>query len=519
MSPKTAKSGFYQASLTFDQIPEDKDAGPSILIVDDDPLAMKRLKLICETTELEEPLQIFTASSISEALDIIETRQIQVVLLDKEIHLSKNKMENGIENIPDLLKNNPGLQILVVTASKDFQDCIEAIRLGAFGFLSKAYPDEIILNQIKKCIEVSKLTYSKLRQDRVEVSSRKDLRIPGDSPAIQALYSRLQAVSETNRPILLTGETGTGKTTAAKIIHERRKSYLKQGERPFLALNIAAIQSSLVESELFGHEKGAFTDAKTARPGYIELANNGTLFLDEIGEASLELQAKLLKVLDDGKFYRLGSSKERASSFKLVCATNKNLEEMVRAGTFREDLYMRISTFVISIPALHERPSDIPEIIKAVLPKACIENNVQISFSEIPNDFIEHLKSHPVPGNIRGVERQLAQLFVYAPRDRQGRPVLTQWKKIPGLYLSQKTATVKRGQITLDELRSRSYNVVSEDAPSFFELLEEIGDRIAADTLKRYPSLRSAAQALKISPSALCQRIKRTKQLNQRSSA
>lgn len=496
---------------TYDQPPEDREVGPTVLIVDDDNLASERLKLICKTPEFDEPIQILTASSIPEALNLIGTVPIHVILLDKEFNLPNGEVENGIEFIPEFLKHDPGLQILVVTASKDFQDCVHAVSLGASGFLTKAYPDEIILNQIKRSIEISRLTYSQLRRDRVELQSRRDLRIPGNSPAIQALYARLQAVSETNRPVLLMGETGTGKTTAAKIIHEQRRNFLKQGDRPFLSLNIAALHSNLVESELFGHERGAFTDAKEVRPGYIELANNGTLFLDEIGEATLELQAKLLKVLDEGKFYRLGGTKERTSSFKLVCATNRNLEEMIRLGKFREDLFMRISTFMIRIPSLHERPSDIPDIVKSVLPKACVENNVSIALSEVPKDFIEYLKEYPIPGNIRGIERQLAQLLVYSPRDRQNRPVLSQWKKIPGLYNLPPNQALKRNAITLHEFRTRPFSVVSEEFPGFFKFLEEVGDRISEDTIKNHPTLRSAANALKISSPALCQRLKRVK--------
>lgn len=496
---------------SFDRIPEDRGKSSTILIIDDDPTAIKRLRLLCENISSETERLILSASNLQEAFELVSKNQIHVILLDKDLQFNNSTVENGIHSIPQLIEATPGSQILIITASKSFDDCVEAMRLGASGFLPKSYPDDVIQAQIEKAIQVSQLTYTQLRQERSEVKERRDLRLPGSSPIIQSLYVKLQALSETNRPVLLTGETGVGKTTAAKIIHEKRKAYLKQGERPFLGINIAALNPNLVERELFGNERGAFTDAKDARPGFFELANGGTIFLDEIGEASLELQAKLLKVIDERVFFRLGGSKERSSSFKLICATNKNLEQMVKQGQFREDLYMRISTFNICLPSLPERPADIPEIIEAVLPKCCVENNIQVSMKEIPNSFIKYLTDYPPPGNIRGIERELALLFVYSKKDKRNRPVLTNWKKIPGLYSRHQKSVRAQNTLSLEELKSRPTEFLTDDFPGLFEFLSEMEDLVLLEASRNFSRQDAIAKLLKVSPSVVSKRLKTMK--------
>lgn len=492
----------------FDDRPIDRSAGTTVLVIDDDPSSIKRIKLACSTAN---GLKVLEANSIQDGESKLYQEDVQVLLLDKELHLPSGRMDDGIDHIPSFLEINPGLQIVILTSSKDIQDCVRAMNFGASGFLTKDYPDEMILAQIQRHSEIAKLTSENIRRNRLETQGRKDLKLPGSSPSIQSLYNKLQAVSESSRPVLIMGETGTGKTTAAKIIHERRKAYLKQEGRPFLAINMGALSATVVERELFGNERGAFTDAKEARPGYFELANNGTLFLDEIGEAPLDLQVKLLKVLDDGKFFRIGGIKERSSSFKLICATNKDLEQMVRRGEFREDLFMRISTFVISIPPLHERPNDIAEIIKAVLPKVCTENNVHISFDDVPKDFLTYLSESPVPGNIRGIERQLSRLLVYAPKDKKWRPILSSWKKVPGLYILPSVSTRGKKAITLNDLKERKLDVVNQDFPGFHQFLREISYRVMLEAVDKTGSHQDAAKALKISPSLICVRLREAK--------
>lgn len=503
---KAFKSAQTATFASFDDLPEDKSTGICILIIDDDPLATKRLRLLCEKLDSAEGRVILSAESISAGMTQISHHRVHVILLDKDLK-GQARIDNGIESIPSLKEASPGTEILVVTASRDLSDCVDAMNLGATSFITKNHPDEVIRAQIEKCISFARSNYDQIRKDRMELVGRKDLKLPGSSPVIMSIYSKLQALAETNRPILLTGETGTGKTTAAKILHERRKQYLRQSDRPFLAVNIAAINSNLAERELFGHERGAFTDAKDSRPGFFELANGGTIFLDEIGEASLELQAKLLKVIDEGKFYRLGSNQERSSSFKLICATNRDLEKMVKDGEFREDLFMRISTFRVHMPSLAERPSDIPSIIEAVLPKCCVENNVTVSFSQIPQSFIKYLQKYPPAGNIRGLERDLALLFVYSTK-KNGRPILTNWRRIPGIFGRHKKQVREDQQLSLNELRKRPTSFITDDFPGLFEFLQEMDQRVFLEASQKFPRQDEIAKALKISPSVVSRRIK-----------
>jgi len=310
---------------TFDQHPPDKDYGSTVLIVDDEATVRKSLEAICRDIEPAGSVRTLSCATVDEALKILSETAVDVVLLDKNIGVEgAASYKNGIDAIPDFLRLQCHLQILMVTGSSDIADVVRAITLGAFNYVVKGSPEDLLIAQVKQAATVAHLTLSRIRAERAP--KRPSLNVlAGSSQAMRQLKNQLEMVSETNRPVLLLGDSGTGKTTAAKLVHEFRQAYLKQSDRPFIALNMASISSTMAEGELFGNEAGAYTDAKTARPGYIELANHGTLFLDEIGEASLELQAKLLKVLDDGKFFRLGGKKEIQSRFKLVCATNRNL--------------------------------------------------------------------------------------------------------------------------------------------------------------------------------------------------
>lgn len=500
------KPAWQAAETVSTSTPNDHCASHSLLIIDDDSASSKRLQLLCNRL-LPKGLALFFARSPQEAREHLLTEKIHTVLLDKELKQPSGKFDNGIHLIPEIREHSPASQILVITSSRDTKDCVEAMRLGAFGFVTKENPDEVISEQILRAVEHSKFAFAKLSGESLAPETRKDLKLFSNSHRMRSLNLKLTSVAETNRPVLLLGETGTGKTTAARMIHEYRRSFLKQTDRPFLSINMGGLNPSTVERDLFGNERGAFTDAKEARPGFIELANRGTLFLDEIGEASLDLQAKLLKVLDEGTFYRLGSANERKSSFKLICATNRNLEEMIRKGSFREDLFMRISTFTIRIPSLKDQPEEIDSIVKQVLPKVCSENNVFVTFGDLPRDFIEHLKKYPPPGNIRGLEQQLSRLLVYAPKDQKSRPILTSWRSLPGIYRGSKKR--KNDSIGLEELESRPMNILGENFPGIAEFTRGIEQRVIREALDSHPSLRQAAKALKMSPGGLSLKMMR----------
>ncbi len=483
---------------TIDKIP-DRHEDLVILSLDDESLSQSRLKLLFDRPFDDElPIEFLTTQSVTSAKEIIASQKIHVLLLDVDLgRLPDGTLQNGIEAIPDFLQLNCSRQILMITGSPDLQNCAEAMRLGAFGYVTKDMNDDVIRAQIRKAAHVAQLETMQLRSSKMNRSGSVDL--AGDSAAMKAVRSRLIAMAESSRPILIIGETGTGKSHSARLLHEHRKQFLKQKDRPFFAVNVAELGKDRIENELFGHEKGSYTGADQMRQGYLELADGGTLFLDEIGELPLELQAKLLKVLDEKKFRRIGSPTERSSNFHLICATNRPLEEMVERGEFREDLWMRISTLLVQLPTLKERKEDIPQLIRALLPKACTDNSVFVSFDDLPQDFIDYLYDVPFKGNVRGLEQQLSRLLLFSPRDKNGLPLLTRWREVPGLALKRFSASSNHTPRTLSEFVGQNLDFNSPDFSGYQEFMSEMSEKIFRSAFARFQGVNEVARALKLS--------------------
>jgi len=472
--------------------PLDAEKLPTVLIVDDEEISRRRNSLALKMASEAIFTKRLVAANIPEALSVLSRELVHVVLLDKNLGADeKDPAQNGILSIPHFLQIQPHLQILVVTASEATGDEATAIDAGALGYINKKCSDELLVAQVKRAIGISKIAIRCSRFDRADTHS-KATRFAGNSLAIRKMVSMLDMVAESDRPVLLTGENGTGKTTSASYIHERRKKYLNQEDRPFINVNIAALGADLIEGELFGYEKGAFTDAKERKLGLVELANGGTLFLDEIGEISTSIQVKLLKALDGkGSYFRVGGTKELTSSFKLIVATNQNLEQLVKDGRFREDLLMRISTLTIRVPSLAERKEDIPELIRTLLPLACKENRVQVSFDEIPLTFFEYLMNIPIQGNIRGLEHQLTRLLVYCRRDEKNKPLLRYWRSVPGfesksVLEKMSLATESESPITYQELSNRPFGMLEGEFPGLGSLLELTRDKTIAEVATKF---------------------------------
>ncbi len=496
---------------TYDSLPLDRGNGLTILIVDDEELGRVRVGKICE--DLGPDYKILFANTLPEAFNSLLQSRVHVVLLDKTVGPNEADLaQNGIEAIPEMLKLQPHLQILMITGSKDFQDAVAATQNGAFGYVTKDTPEKLLISHIQKAVQMATLMIENERLDRTK-QDPDDIALVGSSSAIARLKAEISDVVQSDRPILLLGETGTGKTTIAKLIHDSRKKYLRQKNRPLVPVNIAALPASLIEGELFGSERGSYTGSVASKPGLFELADSGTLFLDEIGEIPLDIQKKLLTVVETGVFRRVGGSKELKSNFRLVCATNRDLEEMVQVGTFREDLYLRLSTFPIRVPSLKERTEDVPEIIKSILPKCAKENRVQVSFEELPKEFIEHLKRDLPKGNIRGLEQQISRLLIHSPKDRNGRPLLRKWKST-GIFLS--SAERPSRSISLDELLSCPLDLVSPKFPGLTAFIESLESRILLDTKAKLKSNKNVAQALKMSQPLVSIKLKRLGHLKER---
>jgi DNA-binding NtrC family response regulator len=307
-----------------------------------------------------------------------------------DINLGK---ENGIEMISEILNAYPEVKIIMITAYNDAKRAVASLKAGAFDYITKPYEIEEVDISLKRALKLSSL------EKEVEVlHAVKGERIPeiiGESPAVAELKRLLSKTFNNDVPVLITGESGTGKELCAKAVHNNSD----RKNNPFVPSNISALPDNLVEAELFGYEKGAFTGAVKARRGYFELANGGTLFLDEIGEISSNIQVKLLRVLETGEVPVLGSEKHKKVDVRIICATNRNLKESVKSGAFREDLYYRISVFHIVVPPLRERGNDLKLLADYFL------DNYKYSQSadkkKLSPASLQRLYSHKWKGNVR----------------------------------------------------------------------------------------------------------------------
>ncbi len=484
-----------------------KKVSARILIVEDDTFYRHHLRE--NVQPLFNSFEIHFADTVEEALDFLSREVVHVVLLDRSLKDPLTGTEtNGIDCIPRFLELQPHMEILVLTAHQDVPEVVRAIRLGAHNYLSKDAEPSLILAQVERAVVHAKKNYSEtLAKNSIDVGQKGGvIDFVGRSRAIRLLKERLTAVSESDRPVLLLGDPGTGKTTAAKWIHSRREK-LAGKMIPFVSINMAAIPAALAESERFGSEKGSFTDSKQMREGLFEQADGGILFLDEIAEATPEIQAKLLKVLEEKTFYRVGGRQLRTSNFKLICATNRNLEEMIENGQFREDLYTRISTFVVPIPSMAERKEDLEDILKSLLPNALKENKIRkFAFEDIPQDFIEHLRNHALRGNVRGIEKVLSQVLVYCPKIKDGTVDLSPWKS--ALQLSGKSSQSKQKKefyFNSDFLRS--------DFPGMERFLKRIQKVLLIQADEKFKSKEEAAKVLKISVASFYRLMREAKMM------
>lgn len=339
----------------------------------------------------------------TEALEVFDSFLPDLIILD----LGLPQIQEGLKLLDELVKKGHDAQIIVVTSFKDHEYALEAQRRGAYSYFSKGENiEEELPNLVKQALRMQKLE----RENQELRSKLKDHlhfeNIVSVSQPMQNILHLIEKIKDSSEAILITGESGVGKEVIARHIFERSNSWNQR----FVAINCAALPANLLESELFGYEKGAFTGATKTTRGKLELANEGMLYLDEIGEMTLELQAKLLRVLENKRFYRLGGEKEIKVQFRLVTATNKNLPSLIEQKRFREDLYYRINVIPIYIPPLRERPDDIPAIIHHIKNKFCIENELpELQLTSRTIAFLSHL---PWEGNVRELENIIKRMII-----------------------------------------------------------------------------------------------------------
>lgn len=373
-----------------------------ILVIDDEPNMRRILTLILE----EAGHKVTQAGGVKEALDQLASNRFDLVITDK-----KMPDGDGFEVLRYCRENEPSLPVVILTALATVELAVEAMQAGAFDFISKPFVPEVVTAVAGRATERTKL----LRENEALKEEAKRYafadEILGISPAITAVKEKIARVAPTNATVLITGETGTGKELVARAIHRGST----RASENFLAVNCAAVSEQLLESELFGHEKGAFTGADQPRQGLFEAAHHGTLFLDEAGEMSLGLQAKLLRVLTNGQFLRVGATVTRTVDVRVIVATHRDLQERVRDGSFREDLYYRVAVVPIHLPPLRERREDIPILVDSLINQ--ITRDLKIKPKTVGAEALGKLKGYDFPGNIRELRNLLERACILALGD------------------------------------------------------------------------------------------------------
>ncbi|MDF1529469.1 MAG: sigma-54 dependent transcriptional regulator [Sedimenticola sp.] len=372
------------------------------LIVDDDRAIRRTLELHL----IEEGFEVLAAGDGQEGVDIALAQAIDMVLLD----LRLPKLD-GFEVLKLIKQQKPTLPVVMITAYDDMHTAIEAIRLGAFDHLGKPLDLDQLDEVITKISERASLSEKGISFcDTTECHYQPNV-IVGRSKSMKAVYKTIGAVADTRASVLLYGESGTGKEMVARAIHYngQYRNY------PFIPLVCSSLAPTVLESELFGHEKGAFTGAVKQKMGKFELAHGGTLFLDEISEISPDIQLKLLRFLQEREFERVGGNETIKSDVRIITATNKDLATMVSSGTFRQDLYYRLKVVTIELPTLRERQEDIPLLVQYFMEK--IRQEMGRSVDMIPEETMAQLKSYPWPGNVRELENALRRAVLLSPND------------------------------------------------------------------------------------------------------
>lgn len=366
----------------------------SILIVDDERSIRNTLKEILE----HEGYSVETAENGIIALEELKKTGYNLILLD-----IKMPQMDGIEVLKKIIQEYPDTSVVMITGHGDIETAVECIKLGAFDFIQKPLDLNRILVTVRNALDKNSLV-KETKNLRKKIYSKYEM--IGHSSGIQKVRELIDKIAPTEARILITGENGTGKELVAHLIHE--KSPRSNG--PFVEVNCAAIPSELIESELFGHEKGAFTSAIKQRIGKFEQAHGGTLFLDEIGDMSLSAQAKVLRALQENKITRVGGEKDINVNVRVIAATNKNLRQEIEKGNFREDLYHRLSVIVLHLPSLNERKEDIPELVNYFIQKIC--NEYGIPPKNVEEEAIRELQNYHYKGNIRELHNIVERLII-----------------------------------------------------------------------------------------------------------
>ncbi len=443
---------------------------PSLLIVDDDEDIRSQMQWALSTN-----YTILTASDRKSATEEFAKSKSQVVLLDLGLPPNPNSPEEGLSTMSDILAIDASAKVIIISGQGERENAVRAIGEGAYDFIGKPVEIETLEIMLKRCFYLVSLEseYNSIRDQFIDSSFEGML---GTSENMLKVFESIRKVATTEAPVMILGESGTGKEMAAKAIHQR--SSRKEG--PFVAINCSAIPETLLESELFGHEKGSFTGADSQRIGKIEQANDGTLFLDEIGEVPLSVQVKLLRFLQEQYIERVGGRVQIGVNARVIAATNADLKKSMNDGSFREDFYYRLSVVEILLPSLRNRENDVDLISKAILQSYASETGRKgIAFSK---KAINAIRKHRWPGNVRELQNRIRRAVIMAegkqisPEDLELENVSSNGNRT----LKQAREELEREMI-ISSLKKNSGKISPAAAelgisrPTFYELMDKLG--------------------------------------------
>ena len=376
-----------------------------LLIIDDDIAIQTSLSLLFK----KEGFTVRVADGPFETFEVLNEDAPELILLDMNFSVDTSG-DDGLRLLRRIRERLPNVPVILITGWGSIDLAVEGMKAGAKDFITKPWQNEHLVQSVRTALNLAQPTPVSAGRRKLDQQFQFE-NIVGEDSSLLEILTTIGRVAPTNAPVLITGESGTGKELIAEAIHQNSQ----RKRRPFVKVNLGGISSTLFESELFGHVRGAFTDAKTDRAGRFELADKGSIFLDEIGDLDPASQVKLLRVLQDRTFEPLGSSKSRTVDVRVICATNRNLEEMVSKGLFREDLFYRINLITVRLPALRERPGDIPLLVNYFV------NNLKTIYNrpdlQVSASAQKWLKNLPLPGNIRQLKNVVERTVLLSLND------------------------------------------------------------------------------------------------------
>ena len=446
-----------------------------ILVIDDDSAIRTSLSLLLKRAG-------YTVKAVSmprEAMEVVRAEEPRLILMDMNFSLSTDGVE-GLTLLKQVKLFRPKVPVILMTAWGSIQLAVQGMQAGAFDFITKPWQNVVLMQRIETALELTE-TKEELQPVVETEDGFNRAGIVGESKALKEIFKTIKRIAPTNAPVLITGESGTGKELIAEAIYRNSQ----RANKPFVKVNLGGISQSLFESEMFGHKKGAFTDATCDRTGRFEMADKGTIFLDELGELDMSCQTKMLRVLQEQTFEVLGDSRPRKVDVRVVCATNANLPEMVQQKTFREDLFYRVNLITIHLPALRERREDIPLLVRHFANRLCEKNTFpKVDFSE---SAMSYLSSLPYPGNIRELKNFVERTLLVCDKS------LLDAEDFKQHYQPVQTTPERSARHSLEGMT-----------------LEEVERQAIVDALEKYDkNLTQVAQVLGITRQSLYRRIEK----------